>query len=354
VKAIKIGTRSVGPGTPAFIIAELAWAHDGDPDKAVRIATGAAKAGADALSVHVTSLPDYMVRHYGNPGTVSDGKPTSDIYAYLEKINLSADQVAALARTARDAGLAVCLMPNDHPSLEFCEGLDPDAYVLAPACLVEEDFVTALGRKRRPLILRIGGATLGEIERAVNLLRESGTGQLLLLHGFQIYPTRLEETNLRVLPVLSRMFDCPVGLADHLDGADDLALVIPPLALALGASALEKHITWDREERGEDFESALDPSRFATFVRYVRSAEAALGAETMSTLSVDALKYRQVSRKRVVAAEAIPAGTVLEARHLACKRSDEGAPADQRAFLIGRRTRTGLPKDAPVIPNQFD
>jgi sialic acid synthase SpsE len=204
------------------------------------------------------------------------------------------------------------------------------------------------------VILRIGGATLGEIERAVNLLRDSGADGLLLLHGFQTYPTRLEETNLRVLPVLGRMFDCPVGLADHLDGSEDLAVVVPPLALALGASALEKHITWDREERGEDFESALDPSRFETFVRYVRSAEAALGAETMPPFSADALKYRQVSRKRVVAAVDIPAGTVLEARHLVSKRSDDGAPADQRASLIGRRTRRALRKDAPVIPTELE
>jgi len=130
--------------------------------------------------------------------------------------------------------------------------------------------------------------------------------------------------------------------------------VVPPLALALGASALEKHITWDREERGEDFESALDPSRFATFVHYVRSAGAALGSETLPPFSADALKYRQVSRKRVVAAVDVAAGTVLEARHLACKRSDAGAPASQRAALIGRRTRTALKKDDPVMFERLD
>lgn len=204
------------------------------------------------------------------------------------------------------------------------------------------------------MILRIGGATLGEVERAVNLLTDSGADGLLLLHGFQTYPTRLEETNLRVLPVLGRMFDCPVGLADHLDGSEDLALVVPPLALALGASALEKHITWDREERGEDFESALDPSRFASFVHYVRSAEAALGTDTLPPFSADVLKYRQVSRKRVVAAVDVPAGTVLDARHLACKRSDAGAPANQRTSLIGRRTRAALRKDEPVTPEELD
>ena len=77
MKTIEIGGRAVGPGRPAFIIAELAWAHDGELDKAVRIARGAAKAGADAFSIHVTSLPDYMVRRYGNAGTVSAGNTNS-------------------------------------------------------------------------------------------------------------------------------------------------------------------------------------------------------------------------------------------------------------------------------------
>lgn len=345
--SIRIGTRTVTAGVPAFVIAELAWAHDGDLAKAVRIARDVAKVGADALSVHVTSLRDYMVPHYGCGDTLSQGKPASSIYDYLERINLSFEAVAELVCEARAAGLALLLMPNDAPSLEVSQSLSPEAYVLAPACFVDEEFVRALGMAGRPVVLRIGGATLGEIERTLGWLREAGAREFLLLHGFQTYPTRLEETNLRVLPVLSRMFDCPVGLADHLDGGDDLALAVPLLALALGAAALEKHITWDRSERGEDFESALDPERFAQFVRLVRAAEAALGTETLP-FSADALKYRQISRKRVVAAEEVAAGTVLAPRHLTCKRSEEGAPADERARFIGRRTKVQLGKDAPL------
>ncbi|RME64693.1 MAG: hypothetical protein D6790_02895 [Caldilineae bacterium] len=343
-----IGERRVGPEAPAFIIAELAWAHDGDLDKAIRIAQGAAAAGADAFSIHVTHLPDYMVRHYGNPDTVSAGKPTSAIYDYLDKINLGFEQVEALVEATRNMGLAVCLMPNDFASLHFCEGLNPDAYVLAPACFVEHDFVEAIGQAGRPVILRIGGATLGEIEGTVNRLRAAGADRLLLLHGFQTYPTRLEETNLRVMPLLSRLFNCPVGLADHLDGGDALAQVIPPLALAVGAVAIEKHITWDRAEQGEDFESALDPAQFATFVRYVRAAQTALGVEAMPPFSADVQKYRQVARKRVVAACDIPAGTVLQPEHLVCKRSDEGASPEERPYLIGQVTAVDLAQDAPV------
>lgn len=343
-----IGRGRIAEGAPAFLIAELAWAHDGEVDKAIRIATEAAEAGADAFSIHITSLPDYIVREYGNAGTVSAGKPANAIYEYLEKINLGTDAVGRLAGAARNAGLAVCLMPNDAPSLEFARSLRPDALVLSPACFVEEEFVTAVGASGVPVILRIGGATLGEIEGTVGLLRGSGARDLLLLHGFQTYPTRLEESNLRAIPTLAGIFGCAVGLADHLDGADPLAITLPALAVAVGAVALEKHITWDRAEQGEDFESALDPAQFRDFVTYVRRAETALGLKTMPAFTPDVMRYRQVVRKRVVAAVDLAAGATLEHAHLICKRSDAGALPTERGMLAGRRLKAAVRKDEPI------
>lgn len=354
LNSFKVGHKLLGEGQPALVIAEMAWAHDGSADKAIRITRGAAAAGADALGLHITSMPDYMARHYGNPREVSANKPTSEMYPYLERLNLSIDQVSAVCAKARRAGLGLCLMPNDFPSLELARSLEPDAYVLGSACFVEEDFVQALGRAGRPVVLRIGGATLGEIERALRWLRGAGAHDLLLLHGFQVYPTSLEETHLRALPMLKQAFRCHVGIADHLDGGDDLAFVVPVMALALGAVAIEKHITWNRAERGVDFESALDPLRFKAFVNYVRAAETALGEATMVALSSDTLKYRHVSRKRVVASRDLPAGTILEPHHLICKRSDEGLFPDERQHLLNRRTRVAISADGPITWDQLE
>lgn len=347
-KAIRIGNALVGEGNAAFIIAEVAWAHDGDAAKAARIVEGAARAGADAISIHVTRLAEYMVTNYGNAGTVSAGKPANAIYDYLESINLQPEVIRSLVETARRAGLAVCLMPNDVPSLTLARELAPDALVLSPACFVEDDFIDAIAAAGLPVILRIGGATLGEIESTVARLRNGGARDLLLLHGFQTYPTHLEETNLRAIRGLSLLFGCPIGLADHIDGADPLAITIPALAIAAGAAALEKHITWDRDEKGEDFESALDPAQFAAFVAYTRQAETALGSPGMPAFSGAVLKYRQVVRKRVVAARDLAAGTTLEASHMVCRRSDAGAEPAERARLEGRRLRQAVKTGDPI------
>lgn len=326
------------------IIAEMAWAHDGSMDKALRIMRAAKSAGADAIGVHVTNLEGYMVPHYGSgAGRVSAGKEHMQVYRYLEGINPSQEDWVRFSDAAREEGMALCVMPNDLPSLVFCESrIDPQMYVLSSAAFVESEFITALAACNRKTLFRIGGATLGEIDMALNLFRTSGQGEAVLLHGFQNYPTQLDETNIRQLAVLHELFGVPVGLADHIDGSEAIAKVIPILALGFGATYLEKHITWDREEKGEDFEAALNPSDFAEFVGNVRAAEIALGVRSWLPLSPAAERYRGVSRKRVVATQNLSAGTVLARTDLCFKRADEGLSPDRLGMLLGRTLKHPL------------
>lgn len=326
------------------IVAEMAWAHDGSVDKAIRIMQAAKEAGADAIGIHITDLSAYMVPHYGSgEGRVSAGKEHMKVFQYLQDINLSNDDWVKFADAARFAGIAMCAMPNDRVSLEFCESrIKPDYYVLTAAAFVEAEFIVAVAKTGCQTIFRIGGATLGEIEAGLNTFRANGGGQVTLLHGFQNYPTKLEDTNIRQMQSLRELFDVPVGLADHIDGGDPIAKAVPMLALALGASCIEKHITWNRAEKGEDFEAALDPKDFKEFVAYVRAGEIALGERAWRALSPAAERYRGVSRKRMVAARAIAAGSVLCREDIAFKRADVGISPAQLDAVIGRTLKADL------------
>lgn len=326
------------------IVAEMAWAHDGSVEKAINIMKAAKDAGADAIGIHITDIPTYMVPHYGSgEGRVSAGKEHMKVYQYLLEINLSQDDWVRFAKEAKLSGIALCVMPNDKVSLEFCETLiAPEFYVLTAAAFVEAEFIAAVARTGRPTFFRIGGATLGEIESALNLFRASGGGEVTLLHGFQNYPTKLEDTNIRQIHSLHETFGTPVGLADHIDGADPIAKAVPLLALALGATCLEKHITWDRAEKGEDFEAALNPQDFKEFVSFVRAGEIALGERHWGPLSAAAERYRGVSRKRMVAARAIAAGVVLCRDDITFKRADVGMSPALLDSVIGRALKVDL------------
>jgi sialic acid synthase SpsE len=336
--------------TKTNIIAEMAWAHDGSIEKAVKIMRAAKEAGADAIGIHITDLPEYMVLNYGHgAGRVSEGKGEEGIYHYLSNINPSPEDWGYFSQEARKTGINICIMPNDFSSLEFCEkSMEVSFYAISAASFVETDFVKALGSCNRRTLFRIGGATLGEMESAMNLFRSKSSAEIILLHGFQNYPTSLEETNIRALSSLREIFGVSVGLADHIDGGSSIAKSLPILALAFGATVIEKHITWNRTEKGEDFEAALNPSDFREFVDTVRAAEIALGNPHWGPLSVGAERYRSVSRKRIVAARDLSQGISVSPSDVAFKRSDEGISADKTEILIGRTLKTNLAKDEGI------
>ncbi|MBP2316247.1 N-acetylneuraminate synthase family protein [Azospirillum soli] len=328
-----------------YVIAEMAWSHDGQVGLACDIVRGAAAAGANAISIHITHLPDYMVRHYRTgPGRVSAGHDQKPIYTYLEDINLSFDDWRQVAATAREVGIDLLVMPNDAASLAFARGLEPQAYVLSAAAFEEHGFIQEIARAGKPMYLRIGGATLGEIETVVGLVRGvvGDEAAITLLYGHQDYPTRVEDNNVRVVAALRDTFGLPVGLADHLDADDPFALVMPLLALPLGATCIEKHITHDRSRRGEDFESALSPDEFTRFVDLIRKAEQALGQGSLLGLAQRSVAYRQNSRKRLVAARDLRAGELIDETAVIAKRSDEGASPAHQSYFIGAHARTDI------------
>lgn len=337
------------------IIAELAWGHNGEINQAIKLLHAAKKSGADLFSIHITDLPSYMAKYYGNgEGKLSAGRETLDVYSYLEQINISENEWVEFSEEARKIGLPLCVMPNDIKSLIFIESsIHSDYYVVSASCFVEEDLVRSIARTGKKTFFRIGGAYLGEIERAINLFRAEGNFDIVLLHGFQNYPTNLEETNLAFLSTLKNLFNLEVGLADHIDGGDDLAMVIPMISLAYGATYVEKHITLDRNQKSEDFESALDPEQFAKMVKYIKSAQIAIGDNFISDLSPATIKYRTVSRKRIVANRNLKKGDRIKLDDLSFKRCDVGLSPDYLNAILGRVLLTDINTDDAITFELF-
>jgi len=348
--AITVGSHTIGDGCPTFVVAEMASAHDGSVEKAKTIIEGAARAGANAVNFHLTSLEDYMVPSYRTgPGRVSAGKETRPIFEYLQSINLSWSDWLELSAYARDSGLMVSALCNDFQSLEFASSqLNPHMFMIHPSAIGEEAFVRAVARLQKPVVLYIGGCWLGEVERAIRSAKEEGNERLILQHGFQSYPTEPADMNLRFIRTLKGLFGLPVAFGDHTDGGSELALIIPLLAAAMGANVIEKHITYDRAARGEDFESALDPADFNVFVQRLRQAQEAFGSSTWRPLSPRELDYRDVVKKRAVASRTIPKGTVITPDDVAFKRSDEGIYPEELHILIGRRTAKELTENTSI------
>jgi len=346
LRQIKVRNKVIAANLPAFIIAEMAWSHDGSIENAKKIVKAAFDANADAIKFHITSLEDYMVPHYGSgKGRVSAGKEDRRIYDYLESINLDRSAWKELFAYAKELGLHIVAMCNDLPSLQFASELETDIFDIHSSCLSDEDFVKEVAMNMKPIFLGIGASTIGEVEKAISWIKENGSSDIALIYGFQSYPTRLEDMHLRYIQSLEQTFSLPVGFADHTDGSSELALITPLVALAFGANIIEKHVTYDRTARGEDFESALDPDGLKKLVELVREVEKAFGSPAARSFSQQELNYRLVSKKRAVAKVNIKKNERITEDKIAIKRSDEGVPPEESKFLIGRTAKCDIEKD---------
>jgi sialic acid synthase SpsE len=172
-----------------------------------------------------------------------------------------------------------------------------------------------------------------------------------LLHGFQTFPTPIEEVRYRDLVRCKERYRVPVGFLDHTDGGSAFALVAPALAVAYGADLVEKHFTLDRSEKGYDYQSSLNPEDFYRMVELLRQAERAKG-DGPAAASEGARRYHRMMARSIVAAALIPRGAVLEAGMLAFKRTDvrfEAGFAPREAHrVIGRRAARPIQADETI------
>ena len=275
---VVVGQREIGPGQPAYLIAELGINHGGDVEVAKQLVAAAAQAGADAVKLQT----------YRTDLRVPEDSP---IRQTLEDAELDAAAHEALRDVARDEGVDLLSTPFDEDAIELLESLDVRAYKIASFDLVNHALVESVARRGRPMIMSRGMATDEECDRAVALVREHGT-PLVLLHCVSAYPLDPADANLAVMDALRDRYDLPVGFSDHTTGID-----VPVYAVARGAAAIEKHFTLDREADGPDHALSADPDAFRAMVDRVREVERVVGSPEPRRLAAEegTLPYRRPS-----------------------------------------------------------
>lgn len=271
---IEIGERLVGPGEPAFCVAELSANHNQDFEKAVRIIQSAKDAGADAVKLQTYTADTITIssdREYFrvSGGTLWDGKTLYELYgeAYTPW-----EWQPKLKRAAEDLGMQCFSSAFDASAVDFLESMNVPAHKVASFELVDLPLIGKMAATGKPLIISTGMATLEEIEEALATARQAGAKQIALLKCTSAYPAPAEEMNLRTIPELSRRFGLPVGLSDHTMG-----ISVPVAAVSLGACIIEKHLTLARADGGPDGAFSLEPHEFKAMVEAVRTTEKALG-----------------------------------------------------------------------------
>ena len=337
---IDLGGRRIGPGHPCFIIAEAGVNHNGDVGLAERLVDAAIETGADAVKFQTFTAERLVTPKAPKAdyqAAVTDAAESQ--VAMLRKLELSREAHVRLFEYARRRGITFLSTPFDEQSADLLDDLGVPLFKIASGEITNLLLLEHVARKRKPMVVSTGMSTLDEVGEAVRVIHKAGCPALALLHCTSNYPADPAESNLNAMITMRQAFDLPVGYSDHTPGIE-----VAVAAVALGASVLEKHLTLSREMPGPDHRASLEPGDFAAMVRAVRSVETALGDGIKRPMESER-NTRAIARRSLVAATDLPAGTVLQAHHLAAKRPGLGLPPGELARLVGRRLTKSLQAD---------
>ncbi len=340
---IEIGKRRIGPGSPAYCIAELSANHNQNFDHAVRIIEAAKDAGADAVKLQtytadtMTLCSDRECFRVGG-GTLWDGRMLHELY---QEAFTPWEWQPKLKEIANQLGMHLFSSAFDDSAVDFLARMNVPAHKLASFELVDIGLIEKMARTGKPMIISTGMGSEDEISEAVAAARGAGATQIALLKCTSAYPAPPEEANLRTIPELARRFDCPVGLSDHTMG-----IAVPVVAVALGACIIEKHLCLRRADGGPDGAFSLEPQEFKAMVEAVHTAEKALGTVQFAPgpREANSLKFR----RSLFVVEEMKKGELFTKQNVRSIRPSNGLHPRHLNEVLGKRAACDVERGTPL------
>lgn len=334
MKIIKINDHKIGFGQPCFFIAEAGVNHNGNVEMAFQLIDAAVSAGADAVKFQTFKAEKIISP--AAPKAKYQQNMTGRNETQLEMVKsleLSYDKFQMLFDYCTQKGILFLSTPFEEESADFLDSLGVSAFKVPSGEITNLPFLKHLARKGKPLVVSTGMASLGEVESAVQEIKMASNREIVLLHCVSDYPADPADANLRVMQTMEMAFGVPVGFSDHTMGVE-----VAYAAVALGACVIEKHFSLDRTLPGPDHRASLEPHELKILVKGIRTVEASLGHGRKEPTASEADTIR-ASRKSIVAAQDIPAGSKLTEDLLAVMRPGTGLPPSLLPLLTGRTVR---------------
>ncbi len=340
---MKIGSRTIGPGHPCYLIAELSANHGNDYAIAEATIRAMKEAGADAVKVQTYTADTITLNCREAPfvvrgGTLWDGKTLHDLY---QEASMPWEWQPRLKALSDDLGMDFFSSPFDATAVDFLESMDVPVHKIASFELVDIPLLKMVAATGKPVIMSTGMGTLDEIQEALDTLKHASSGPVALLKCTSAYPADPAEMHLLTIQDMGKRFGVPVGLSDHTMGH-----VVPVAAVALGACIVEKHFILDRSQGGPDSSFSMTPEEFRAMTDAIRMTEKALGRVNYQVSEKES-GSRAFRRSLFIAAD-IREGEAFTTANLRSVRPANGLHTRHLDEIIGKSATSDLKAGTPL------
>ena len=323
------------------IIAEIAQGFEGNSTYSNLFVKAAASAGADAVKFQLVyadelATPDYMY------------------YELFKSLEMSDEVWKNISHLALENNIALHLDIFGEKSLQLAEQIGVEAVKIHGTDIANKRLLNLVSNtKIKQVILGAGGALKSEILVALDILKNK---EILLLFGFQSYPTANMDNHINRIKLASDTFskvhpNIKIGFADHANPETNAHLGLGAMAIGFGAVVLEKHLTLAKSLKMEDHESGLSPDEFSKYVNFIHECASAIGLNTQNDdfgMSVSELGYRKMIRRHVVTIDAISKGEIINSNNLALKRTSSTQALTNLGDIEGQIASFSIPSNSPI------
>lgn len=335
--------RKIGPGQPAFIIAEMSGNHNQDINRAYKIIDAAAEAGVDAVKLQ-TYTADTLTIDCDNEYfqvKVNDAWKGQTLYSLYKLAYTPWDWQPKLKEYGESKGLVVFSTPFDETAVDFLEKMNVVLYKVASFETGDLELLQKIGRTKKSVIISRGMTSAEELDLAIKTLREAGAPKVAVLHCVSSYPATPDQMNLATIPDIAKKFGVVSGLSDH-----TLGTTVSLTSIGLGASIIEKHFTLRRVDGGPDAGFSLEPEEMKNLVKAVREAEMAIGRPNYETDSKEA--ENKVFRRSLFVVKDIKKGEIFTRDNIRCIRPGYGLAPSYLPEILGKTANSDIKRGTPL------
>lgn len=327
-----------------FIIAEAGVNHNGDLNLAYKMVDKAKEAGVDCIKFQTfktekiisknTEMADYQKENTSN---------NESQYDMVKKLELSYEDFRKIKNYCEQKEIIFLSTPDEKESLDFLvDELKVSTIKVGSGEVTNYLYLKEIAKKNKEIILSTGMSTLGEVEKALEIIREYNNKKVILLHCTTNYPCPMEEVNLKAMLTLKEAFKTEIGYSDHTLGTE-----VAIAAVAMGAKVIEKHFTLDKNMEGPDHKASLDPKELKIMVEQIRNIEKALG-DGIKKPNKSEEKIKKVVRRRILISKELKKGHMLTEDDLILKRSNSGIEADFIDLVLNKKLKIDMKKDSSL------
>ena len=314
-----------------FFIAEVGVNHNGKLKNVFKLIDAAKKANCDAVKFQTWITEKVYSKKSLKPNyqKKNTSKKKSE-YNIIKQLELKFSDFVKIKKYFKKKKILFFSTPDEEESAEFLNKIGMQIFKISSQDITNLYLIDYMTRFKKPMILSTGACTENELKLAIDLVRRK-TNKFFIFHCVSSYPAPCNQLNLNIIKILKKKYSQPIGFSDHTSGYESACA-----AVALGARIFEKHITFNRKQKGPDHLASLSPNEMVQYVKKVTNAFVSLGSYKKKIMPSE-LNTRKAFSRYLVATNNLKPGMILTKDDILQKKINKGINAKHKGLFIKKK-----------------